>query len=287
MTNYINHNNYKISYSKWNIEHKSRNTLLFVHASGFHGMIWKQIIQKLPDFNCVSIDLSGHGLSDNPDHDYQWNKFAFELETLIVDLNLNNIFGIGHSLGGYAITHATNNLSDKFEGLILFDPSIFIKNKYDENRNRKKNFIHPISRRRNLWNSSDEMYQNFSTRLPFKLWDKNVLKDTSGFLWIKNDFFFFSKGLLAVAVGAGPMAIDGRIVGNDTGRVLKYKGLNKISGNIAVGIESLISEKRPTFWSCYLNYQFLSSSIRLTSLPDPFARSIRGLEIRLGLSHIF
>ena len=115
----------------------------------------------------------------------------------------------------------------------------------------------------------------------------NFSYSNSGFLWIKNDFFFFSKGLLAVAVGAGPMAIDGRIVGNDTGRVLKYKGLNKISGNIAVGIESLISEKRPTFWSCYLNYQFLSSSIRLTSLPDPFARSIRGLEIRLGLSHIF
>ena len=91
MTNYINHNNYKISYSKWITEKNSKYTLLFVHASGFHGMIWKQIIQKLPHFNCVSIDLSGHGLSDNPDHDYQWNKFAFELETLIVDLNLNNI----------------------------------------------------------------------------------------------------------------------------------------------------------------------------------------------------
>ncbi len=188
MTNYINHNNYKISYSKWNIGHKSKYTLLFVHASGFHGMIWKQIIQKLPDFNCVSIDLSGHGLSDNPDHDYQWNKFAFELETLIVDLNLNNIFGIGHSLGGYAITHATNNLSDKFEGLILFDPSIFIKNKYDENRNRKKNFIHPISRRRNLWNSSDEMYQSFSTKLPFKLWDKSVLKDYCEFGLVNDEY---------------------------------------------------------------------------------------------------
>ena len=187
MTNYINHNNYKISYSKWNTEKNSKYTLLFVHASGFHGMIWNQIITKLPDYNCITIDLSGHGLSDNPDHDYEWNKFAFELETLIVDLNLNNIFGIGHSLGGYAVTHATNKLSDRFAGLILFDPSVFTKNKYEQNLKRKKDFIHPISKRRNSWNSSDEMYKKFSSRLPFKLWDKKVLKDYCEFGLIKDD----------------------------------------------------------------------------------------------------
>ena len=187
MTNYINHNNYKISYSKWISEKNSKYTLLFVHASGFHGMIWNQIITKLPDYNCITIDLSGHGLSDNPDHDYEWNKFAFELETLIVDLNLNNIFGIGHSLGGYAVTHATNKLSDRFAGLILFDPSVFTKNKYEQSLKRKKDFIHPISKRRNLWDSSDEMYKNFSSRLPFKLWDKKVLKDYCEFGLIKDN----------------------------------------------------------------------------------------------------
>ena len=99
MTNYINHNNYKISYSKWNTEKNSKYTLLFVHASGFHGMIWNQIITKLPDYNCITIDLSGHGLSDNPDHDYEWNKFAFELETLsnshtLVHRRLSNFLNV-------------------------------------------------------------------------------------------------------------------------------------------------------------------------------------------------
>ncbi len=187
MTNYINHNNYKISYSKWDSNNKSIYTLLFVHASGFHRMIWKQIIEKLPDYNCISIDLSGHGLSDNPDHDYQWNKFSFELESLISELNLNNIIGIGHSLGGYAITHATNKLRNRFSGLILFDPSIFTHDKYTQNNNRKKDFIHPISKRRNLWDSPDEMYKSFSSRLPFKLWDNNVLKDYCEYGLIKDD----------------------------------------------------------------------------------------------------
>ena len=150
-------------------------------------MIWKQIIEKLPDYNCISIDLSGHGLSDNPDHDYQWNKFSFELESLISELNLNNIIGIGHSLGGYAITHATNKLRNRFSGLILFDPSIFTQNKYTQNNNRKKDFIHPISKRRNLWDSPDEMYKSFSSRLPFKLWDNNVLKDYCEYGLIKDD----------------------------------------------------------------------------------------------------
>ena len=188
MINYINHNNYKIAYSTWDSNNESIYTLLFVHASGFHRMIWKQIIEKLPDYNCISIDLAGHGLSDNPDHDYNWNQFSSELESLISELNLNNIIGIGHSLGGYAITHATKQLRNRFAGLILFDPSIFTQDKYAQNLRRKKDFIHPISKRRNLWNSPDEMYKNFASRLPFKLWDNEVLKDYCEFGLIKDDY---------------------------------------------------------------------------------------------------
>jgi hypothetical protein len=115
----------------------------------------------------------------------------------------------------------------------------------------------------------------------------NLSYTYNGLIWIKNDIFIFPTALIAVAVGAGVLSIDGELTGMESGRQVSYKSLNKISGSIAVGVESLISEKHLTFWNCYLNYQFFSASVRVSERPDPFSSFFRGVEIRLGLSHIF
>ena len=68
---------------------------------------------------------------------------------------------------------------DRFQSLILFDPSIFTKDKYKikENSLNKTNKPHPIIKRKNNWLSHDEMYKRFSERYPFSYWDNSVLKD--------------------------------------------------------------------------------------------------------------
>ena len=115
----------------------------------------------------------------------------------------------------------------------------------------------------------------------------NLSYTYNGFIWIKNDIFIFPTALIAVAVGAGAVSIDGELTGMESGRQVRYKSLNKISGSIAVGVESLISEKHLTFWNCYLNYQFFLASVRLAEILDPFSHVFRGVKIRLGLSYIF
>ena len=114
---YINHKNYKIAFRTWfNQNNDSNPILLFAHASGFHSMIWSEIIKNLTNYNCIAIDFSGHGESDNPELEYKWDQFSDELSSLIKLLDLNNIVGIGHSLGGYAVTHTTKNLLERFHG---------------------------------------------------------------------------------------------------------------------------------------------------------------------------
>jgi hypothetical protein len=129
------------------------------------------------------------------------------------------------------------------------------------------------------------------SRNPASMVNKELVDNLSytynGFIWIKNDIFIFPTALIAVAVGTGVVSIDGELTGMESGRQVRYRSLNKISGSIAVGVESLISEKHLTFWNCYLNYQFFSASVRLSQMPDPFSPFFRGVEIRLGLSHIF
>ena len=38
-------------------------TLLLLHPAGFDGRVWTDVAELLPDFNCVCVDLPGHGRS--------------------------------------------------------------------------------------------------------------------------------------------------------------------------------------------------------------------------------
>ena len=106
-------------------------------------------------------------------------------------------------------------------------------------------------------------------------------------IWIRSNVISLGNSVMAVAAGAGPIALDGKITGQSTNNEISYRRITKMTGNIAIGVESLIPRSVSTSLSCYLRYQHLSSSVRILARPDPFLQAITGYEIRLGLSHIF
>ncbi len=132
----------------------------------------------------------------------------------------------------------------------------------------------------------ESVSRHVATTVPPETVD-NYSSSNAATLWVKSHIYSFGRGVIALAAGTGPVALDGNIAGVESGREVEYKRVTKFSGNLAVGVEALVSHSSSTFLNCYLQYQFLSSTIRVSSLPDPFATAIRGFEIRLGLSHIF
>ena len=169
----ININDYQIAAYKWIGDGP---TILFCHATGFHGRIWDQVIKNLTGFNCVSIDLRGHGNSDKPDGSYDWDTLVPDVLADIHQLELRNIIGVGHSMGGHVITKVAIAEPKIIQGLILCDPSIFEKCRYRYfDSSIKKE--HPISKRRNIWNSSNEMIERLQKHENFSLWESDVLKD--------------------------------------------------------------------------------------------------------------
>ena len=52
--------------------------LLFAHATGFHGLVWRPMADELePSFQTFSFDERGHGDSPTPpDGDFSWWSFA-------------------------------------------------------------------------------------------------------------------------------------------------------------------------------------------------------------------
>jgi len=160
--------------------------LLFVHATGFHGRIWDQVVRAFPDRHSVAIELRGHGRSSKPDPPYGWLDFGLDLAAAAEALGIEGAIGIGHSTGGHALVTALSERPATCAALLLIEPTIFPPEFYG----RPVGDASYTGRRRNLWKSPDEMFERFRDRPPFALWQPEVLRDYCNFGLLPHDGAF-------------------------------------------------------------------------------------------------
>lgn len=147
--------------------------LLFLHATGFHGRSWDEVIRHFPGRRCLAPDLRGHGRSTKPDPPYHWQSFGSDVALLAQALDLGGATGIGHSMGGHTLVSAASRRPQTFASLLLIDPTIFLPRRYGT-ASVDSSFI---ARRRNTWASPAEMFERFRPRPPFSQWTPQVLRD--------------------------------------------------------------------------------------------------------------
>ena len=94
-----------------------KETILFIH--GFMGSMddWSEIVQSLPDYNCLAIDLPGHS----------GQLLAFEtLEHYLIHLNeiLDvTVHMVGYSMGGRIAMQFALRYPDKIKSLCIISAS--------------------------------------------------------------------------------------------------------------------------------------------------------------------
>ena len=147
--------------------------LLFVHATGFHGRCWDQIIRMFPERRCLAVEARGHGRSSKPEPPYYWRALGRDLVFVAEKLALRGTIGIGHSMGGHTIVQAAAVRPDAFAALLLVDPTIFPRAYYGGPPPDASFTL----RRRSQWRSADEMYERFHERMPFMRWRPQILRD--------------------------------------------------------------------------------------------------------------
>jgi pimeloyl-ACP methyl ester carboxylesterase len=148
--------------------------VLLVHATGFHGRCWDQVVERLPDQRCITIDMRGHGKSDKPAPPYTWSFFGADLAEVLRQLKLEGAIGVGHSMGGHSVVMAAAEVPQAFAALLLVDPVIMARNRYSIQHPGGEHFA---ARRRNHWPSPEAMIESFAKRPPFNTWDPLVLED--------------------------------------------------------------------------------------------------------------
>lgn len=161
--------------------------ILICHATGFHARCWDEVVRQLPDRHIILLDTRCHGLSSNLEPPFTWQDFTDDLVEVIEQLDLKNIIGVGHSMGGHLMIRAAGQVPERFAKILAIDPVIMA-----ENMPRMRDLIpegveHPVAKRRNNWNSAEEMRASFEKKSPFNQWHPQVLKDYCDYGLIESD----------------------------------------------------------------------------------------------------
>jgi len=173
----INQGPLKLHYWEWK---GHEPTILLCHAASLHGRCYDRIMDDaLQGFHVIAVDFRGHGCSQQHPPPYRFPWFGEDLVQLIELLNLpkDNLIGIGHSMGGYALVWAAAIASTRlFQSLLLFDPGILPRSLYGIG-DHKIESLEYILRRKNQWSSIEDMISRLETREPFSRWPKDVLRN--------------------------------------------------------------------------------------------------------------
>lgn len=97
-------------------------TLVLVHGWSCDQSYWREQVPTLAEtFTVVTLDLAGHGASGLSRTDYTMPAFGADVAAVVTALDLQNVFLIGHSMGGAVIVEAARLLPDRVVGLIGVD----------------------------------------------------------------------------------------------------------------------------------------------------------------------
>lgn len=110
-------NNQKIAYN-FNQVKATTPTLVLIHGAGGSLEDWPIALRDTSNFPVYTIDLPGHGQSDNPGYT-QVTDYARDVLTLIKTLNLKNVVLGGHSMGGAIAQTVALQHPSLLTGLIL------------------------------------------------------------------------------------------------------------------------------------------------------------------------
>jgi len=163
---------------EWGAELRGRaDPILLAHATGFHARCWDRVVHRLGARHVIAADQRGHGRSDKV-FPVRWEEFGRDLAALVRTLELRDVVGVGHSMGGHAMTEAAAAEPARFRRLVLIDPVIMPPVAYGEpGMARWSGDVHPAAKRRNHWDSPEEMFERFKDRPPFDTWERDVLRD--------------------------------------------------------------------------------------------------------------
>ncbi|MEP2735717.1 MAG: alpha/beta hydrolase [Erythrobacter sp.] len=163
---------------EWNAAAKGTSpTMVFAHATGFHGRVFDAVIEHFPESHVLSLEMHGHGRSGGGPVEH-WLDVAGEVTAVLDGFGVSGAVGIGHSMGAHILLQVAADHPETFKRLTLFDPVVLGPEWYESGSLAfDTSQPHPAARRKREFASPDAMFDRFMERDPYSLYDPRVLRD--------------------------------------------------------------------------------------------------------------
>lgn len=96
--------------------------LIFLHGFLENRQMWAPVLEALPNsYRKITLDLPGHGKSDNLAYVHSMEEMAEVVMALVKHLRLKKFTLIGHSMGGYVALALADKYPDNLKALVLMN----------------------------------------------------------------------------------------------------------------------------------------------------------------------
>lgn len=153
------------------------HTVLFSHATGFHGRCFDAHAARLSEYRSVTFDYRGYGDSVIADDwDVRWSAYGDDaLAVARYAAQHGPVIGVGHSMGGAALVMAALREPELFRALVLYEPIIFppVARSADA---PKPSLADGARKRRTNFSSFGEALANYSAKPPLNVFHPECLE---------------------------------------------------------------------------------------------------------------
>lgn len=113
-----------VSYKCWG-KGTNDKTIVLIHGTGASKNWWDPIAPFISDeYRVIAPDLPGMGDSDHRD-EYSYEVFGESILSILEQENItNNVFLVGHSLGGHIAGFVATEKPSKISGIIMIDTPV-------------------------------------------------------------------------------------------------------------------------------------------------------------------
>ncbi|WP_454649240.1 alpha/beta fold hydrolase [Bradyrhizobium liaoningense] len=151
---------------------------LLVHGTGFVADVWDEVARDLAStYTVYALDRRGHGASHKPDS-YHFLDYADDLCRTVDALDLNEIYGIGHSAGATDLLVAAKLLPGRLTRLFMMEPTVMDPRAARSGTLSEESLalVEGTLRRRAEFDSADAVFERYRSAPTFADWTETALR---------------------------------------------------------------------------------------------------------------